>query len=187
MEKSFPCAPGLTLLIPLWQDKGLQIICLYSLVLLIFISAARTVLLIQLSKLLENLCVHDTVCSDVKPAENFLIFVTIVPGKERNPFSLLWRSQECPGINPGSSLLGCPRGKHHTVYSAVQLGSEAQPPHRPLNHLQKGSWAFSVSSGVGSSHRLHLLKHTVPRVIAAGQKPDVKSLFSRFLHPGDWH
>lgn len=66
MEDSFPCAPGQ---VPLWQDKGLQIICLYSLVLLIFISEARTALLTQLSKLLENLCVHNTVCSDVRPGE----------------------------------------------------------------------------------------------------------------------
>lgn len=94
MENSLPCAPGLTLPSPLWQDNGLQIICLYSLVLLIFISAARTALLIHLSKTLENLCVCDTVCSDVRPAESVLLFVTIVPGKESNPFSLLWRSQE---------------------------------------------------------------------------------------------
>lgn len=38
MEDSFPCAPGQ---VPLWQDKGLQIICLCSLVLLIFISEAK--------------------------------------------------------------------------------------------------------------------------------------------------
>lgn len=58
MEYSLPCAPGLTLPFPLWKDKGLQIICFASLVLLIFTSAARIALLTQLSKVL---CVHDTV------------------------------------------------------------------------------------------------------------------------------
>lgn len=179
MEDSLPCASSLTLPFPLWRDKGLQIISLYSLVLLIFVSFAKTALLTQISKVLENLCVHDTVCSDVRPAESFLFFVTIVLGKERNPFSFLWRSQECPGINHGSSLLGCPRGKHVIVYSAVQLGSERQPPRRPLQHLQKGSWRFSVSSGVGSSHRLHLLKHTVPAGSGATRKswlPDTNQM-----------
>lgn len=101
MEDSFPGAPGLTLPAPLWRDKGLQIIWSYSLVLLIFTSAARTTLLTQLSRLLENLCVCDIVCSDVRSAESFLLFITIVPWKERNTFSLLWRFQECPGINHG--------------------------------------------------------------------------------------
>lgn len=184
MEDSFPCSPGLTLLIPLWQDKGLQIICLQFLALLIFISAARTALLAQLSKLLENLCVHDTMSSDVQPTESLLLFVTVVPGKERNPSSLLWMSQECPGINHGSCLLGCPRGKHVTVYSAVQLGSGL---------LAEGELGIFCFLRCGLLSQAALVETLCPcrvwchsHVIAAGQKPDMKSPFSRFLHPGEW-
>lgn len=58
--KTLPCVPGLTLPFPLWQDKAFQIICFASLVLLIFLSAARIALLTQFSKYFKKLCVLDT-------------------------------------------------------------------------------------------------------------------------------
>lgn len=58
--------------------------------------------------------------------------------------------------------LRLPQRQARQCLLSCAAGLQGQPPRRPLKHLQKGSWAFSVSSGAGSSHMLHLLKHTVP-------------------------
>lgn len=67
-------------------------------------------------------------------------FFTIVPVKKRNPFSLLWWSWWCSGINHASSLSVFPSGKYVIVYSAVPLASKLTAPSQTSRAFAEGEW-----------------------------------------------